>query len=63
MKWEQRPCNDCQLQLGCPHSKLAGSFAVDATKFVREVVLKQFCKQNRISKEDNRGLSEDDKNE
>ena len=63
MKWEFRPCSDCQLQLGCPHSKYAGKFIAGATKEAKAVILKEFCSKNRISgdtsSEDETELQED----
>lgn len=47
--WENRPCEDCQLKLGCPSSTLAGRHVVTPTLFSQEVILKKLCPNHQIA--------------
>lgn len=46
--WEVRDCKNCQLRLGCPHSKYAGEYVIEPTDFMKPVILSQWCDMNKI---------------
>lgn len=47
-KWEDRPCGDCKVKMGCPHSLFAGRFAIELPKFMKDKFMKEYCFVNKI---------------
>ena len=47
-KWEDRPCNDCKIKMGCPHSLFAGEFVIEIPEFMKNIYMKEYCSVNTM---------------
>lgn len=47
-QWKERNCRNCKIQLGCPHSKLAGNLAIEPTNDMKPPIMKSICANHKI---------------
>lgn len=48
IKWENRPCGNCKISMGCPHSLLAGEYVIEIPEFMRKIYMKEHCTHNTV---------------
>lgn len=47
-EWEERNCRNCKIQLGCPHSILAGEFMIEPTDIMKPIILEKICAKHKM---------------